>query len=124
MMHVWVTDHAVRRWLERAEGWDFARLPAARRGAPDAQVLGEAASTLGVDVEAARRRVLDDVARAAIRAGAKAIRRGAVQLIVIGGAVVTCRPVRRPAERISRACAGRGEVRRGAQRRRADALAD
>lgn len=123
-MHIWVTDHAVRRWLERAEGWDFALLPAARRGAPDAHVLAEATRLLGVDVEMARSRVLDGMARAAIRAGAKAIRRGAVQLVVIDGAVVTCRPVRRPAERISRSCAGRGPVRREAQRRRAEVLSD
>jgi hypothetical protein len=67
--HVRVTDHALVRWLERVHG---------------------------IDVEALRRKMLDEALRSAFAAGAVRVKRGSVRFLGEQGVIKTVIGGRKP----------------------------
>jgi hypothetical protein len=85
-----VTDHAARRWLERAEGWDLSEIVRALpRGAPDGAIVAAWSRLTGRSFAGLCEAILTPGVAAAVAGGAASVAVGRVTLVIRGGSIVT-----------------------------------
>lgn len=94
-----VTDHAIIRWLEHVEGYDFddirKELGPADEAAMDRLVLNYVADKYGLFRGHVVYRIVTKQVRNAIKMGAKRVHRGTQTLVISGGRIVTLMPRKR-----------------------------
>lgn len=117
-----ITMHALLRYLERVEKRDVAawREGVRRMGGnpqADGEVLDFAAAYAGVDLDAARRRMMTPKVRQALACGAQGIIVGAFRYVFANGSIVSVIPAQ-PSNRTSVKVWGRRMPRRAAARER------
>lgn len=92
---VYISDHAVVRWLERHDGLDLApiraRLRANGQHPTDAAVLVMLKHARQIDADRVRRRMATPALEVAVRCGATAVRVDGVRVVIVDGRVVTVR---------------------------------
>jgi hypothetical protein len=85
-----ITNHAVVRFLERHDGFDFAGLREAF-GDNDGRILDWLERNENLSAAGVRDRMMTDAVATAIASGASAVRLGPVKLVIVDGRVVTVR---------------------------------
>lgn len=94
-----VTDHAIVRWLERVEGYDFddirEELGPKGKISMDTRILNYLANKYGLFRGHVIYRIATKQVRNAIKIGAKKVHRGNQTLVINGGVVVTLVPRKR-----------------------------
>ena len=95
MTQLYVTDHALVRWLEQVEGMDLTMAREARQRCPGAwngdRGLVRVLERM-IDVEAVRARMLSPTVIAAWKAGATSVRVRNAKLVLTSTTVVTVLP--------------------------------
>lgn len=94
-----VTDHAIVRWLERIEGYDFddirSQIEAKGKKATDKRVLDHLADKYGLFRGHVIFRIATKQVRNAIKMGASKVHRGNQTLVISRGQIVTLTPRKR-----------------------------